>query len=645
MQFFHINSLIISVKTSDTLTNISLHNDKFSFTHFLLSLLRGDEEFWPILVEFNQARYFDFESVLINLFSRHIECPELLGIVSHPEFPIFELITGRVLIECSDCFNKLTLETLKRAQNPLDFVNFESKYWVYEQNVFFIDSDDPPLHHKWSNVCKDWDLLERVIDTEDTEVANMIFDSISIGCFKKLTVSSTLNLLTRLEDDISNQNFIIEVSRPPQSVLSRLFSFSFLSPIADQEEDFVYSSSLKILKRTVTILSLTITNLHVSEIYAKGWDILTKHLNRLKANHRIVFRNKLIPLIEDFLNISNTNNRKLVKLVFDLIDVSSSGTWLLNLLCIGQHFGAIKEFIPPFLETFFDPSETIVSTSDIENLLKIFPIGYRVIFEFMMQKRPELIEPFYEDYSQSISQIVKSTFIPLETILSFAFKSTRKYDSLKFDVISIPAEADWISIIGCVNRLIDRRTNNYRLFSLNAIILHRQKTHNLAYLLDLFFDSILDLVRVQGIGYKSSHWWMVTDQSLGHRPTIAPSLNLPPQMMKTVGHILAAAMNANIKIPFIIDWRYFDFLFDYNDPSNNLMILKILYPNYELEFIVNSQVSQKISIYDSQISLNEMVLIQLIADGSSQLRSSLNEALQFEPSIDAKTTYSLLFFK
>ena len=665
------NSLKISFSRSKTLTNLALYDKNVYFPQVILLLFRS-EEFWPVLVEFNQARYFDFESILISFMTYHISCAELLNIISHPNFPSKHLITGKVLMTCNGCFAKLTPQALKRAQNPLDFIEFNPSKWSYDQNLIFLQSSDPPLQHKWTNVCLDLDVFERSMETEDDTTTDLIIESISADCFKKLTISSTLKLLDRLEIDFLCYNLIIESNRPRSNAFS--WSLSLISLLTSSAQDtdaeenhLIRFFSLKIFKRTITIVALLIKNHYSSKIQEIGRKILVNHIERLYQNHGILYRKKLIILMQNYLYKSNIDPKS-ESILSEMIHFSSSGTWLLNLVTISKHFDVIKDFVPQFLKYFFDSTKTILTTSDVATLLKLVPGENQVIFNLLMRKRPELIEPFFKDYCKSIPRVIKTDFIPLDTVLSFVYKVNRRIEFNVVRIIEIPSNSNWISIIDSICKFLAAWDYKCKTLQLNIRVFHGKKIFNLAYLLNLFFKSILDSIQLENGVFSSSFWWIVTGRSFDNRPTIIPSLNLPPQVMEVIGHILAASLNANVKIPLLIDWDYFSFSADFPHFAYDSNILIKFYPNYKQEYIDNSQISrilnlEKIIRLKSVIYLSspgtfrllgshekehstdqnrEIDLLKLIIVTTKALRFYLNEAFNFE-SIKLEIIYKLIF--
>lgn len=370
------NPLKISFSPSETLTKFSLYSEDFKMVPFLLKMFRN-KEFWPVLAELSQARYYNFEEILIEFISRYISCLELLNILSDPEFPVKKLLSGTVLVKSSWCLSNLTSEVIQRAQNPLDTVNFDASKWIFEHNSIFVRSrDPPPLKHKWTNVCGDWDLFDRFLEADD-EIAELILDSVSLGCFKKLSVSSTLKLLDKLDEQL--RNLCTNVTKP-----RALWPLSYFSKTKPEECVFI-STNFFVVKRVITILSLTIRNVYSTDIDIRGRRILGYHFDRSDR--------RLKNLIETLLNNDSHNNNRKTKIVdylFDILEMYcnenfSNGTWLLNLLVVYKYFAGTgpeiySPFFDRFLEIFFDASMTNLMTSNVASLLKFLPSQADVIY-------------------------------------------------------------------------------------------------------------------------------------------------------------------------------------------------------------------------------------------------------------------------
>lgn len=649
------NPLKISFSPSETLTKFSLYSEDLKMVPFLLKMFR-DKEFWPVLAELSQARYYNFEEILSEFMSRYISCLELLNILSDPEFPVKKLLSGTVLVKNSWCLSNLTSEVIQRAQNPLDNVNFDASKWIFEHNSIFVRSlDPPPLKHKWTNVCGDWDLFDRFLEAED-EIADLILDSVSLGCFKKLSVSSTLKLLDKLDEQLRNLCTNTNVTKPRS-----IWPFSYFST-TKPEECVLTCTNFIVVKRVITILSLTMRNVYSTEIDIRGRRILRYFLD---CSDR-----RLKNLIDSFLNTSIYNNNrknKIVYLLFEILEMYcnehfSNGTWLLNLLVVYKYFAGTgpeiySPFFDRFLEVFFDASMTNLMTSNVASLLKFLPSQADVIYQALFERRPDLIEPFIEDYN--IPADLKMTHVPVEILLSRAFKSCRKIDLTQYKFIIIDNnERDWISLIRSVSLKLISRTNRSKLLPLNFQVNINLSTFSVHHLLNLFFSSILESI-------TTSDWWKLTGQSSDNRPIIIPSLLLPPQVMEAVGHFLASALNANMRIPFIIDWNYFSFTHKKN--------LRKLYPKLAEEFMASPQISRIIKLdetvtlkeifYSSfpnsfwlsgfhecsgrdceqcDVNYSEIDLKKLVIASSSLLRSSIIDALKMD-SINHKVIHSLLF--
>ena len=677
---FH-SALKLKFDISRTLINFSDYNMNLPF--FVLNLMRN-EEFWPVLLEFNNARYFDFSSVLVTVINRRNNCTEIVEILSNPNFPLKHLISAQVLVEASVCTARLTVETLQRAHNPLESSKFYPAPWMHEQLELFLRNahykvdDNNPID--WNNACATMDGFDRFIDSG--EDFSFLYNYINYKCVKMISSSSKSNFLRLFSnqlDQIRSSLSLIELPRRfsliPSS-LARLFTRPSLYEI---------SLTIKQIMTSVSLIAISLTfRQEFPFILETVREIANDLLMSLSKRLRIVKKLNLVlnaflspnRLIDDFGKISSA----MLKLI-QFCREKARAPWLYNVLIFWNHLRGIycslelDLFLMPFFELFFAP-ESRASSSDICALLKFVVRNFPDTFltrEIMIKYLPKL----------SNSKIIESVFVeiferfripshlisykalfPLEGRFSFIFKQLRRIEafyspSVEIDYDSFLPTEDWIPIISTFNVLLDLRLPT---IPLNSQLSFQGDSFGMRTILQKIFLSILN----------RSKWWIVLHKMASiddPRPILVPSLLLPPQIIEIFGFVLASAVSINLHIPFLIDWEYFC-LVDMGlgiTLSSKLVLLNRMYPRKRDDcFLQNIQIARIHLLIDSSrrdilsavrpgtfwlnwsvhgtqcASSSDKTLYRILLTGSSSLRAGLSNSLPIS-AVSTKNLYNLIF--
>ena len=148
----NISGFKITFNPTDTLTDLSSFLDKnllnlikYSFKH---------EAFWPILIAFRQAKYYNFPLTFAGVLG-FMECSKLLEIIQNEEFPVKEIFNVEILNyeRLSSCLSGLPIEFFKdRLQiYPIESKDFKMSDWGLEKSFEFLKLSfhNPKLTTNW----------------------------------------------------------------------------------------------------------------------------------------------------------------------------------------------------------------------------------------------------------------------------------------------------------------------------------------------------------------------------------------------------------------------------------------------------------------------------------------------------------------
>lgn len=640
----------------------------------MLNVLEN-EEFWPLLLKFNQARYFDFSSVLNTVISTFkYDCTKILKILSHPNFPLKGTISSNVLVESVICCSKLSDETLLRAQNPLEAIKFNRNFWSYDQFISFIKAgyhQGTPNNINWNHVCLSTEGFNLNPDAELHFLNNII----GYECTRKLASSHVQLILSKMCDEIETSEHFPRKIRKLPSIVSRTLS----SP--DQDE---ISFSLNQVIKIVSIMSITISHKDNHEIMEQTRLFLFRYLIKLKDYNRFPMGKKLVLIANAFLindksfldslEISNVMIKVLEFLKRNAI-VPPRAPWLINVLVlwhnlIGDRRNGKDIFLTQFLEIYFNP-ESRATSHDIHSIIKFIGRNVQILNQHYPQvssimknhfpSRPDLAKQYYFDYFKHMPDHLRSDdhIFPLEMRLSYIFKQIRRIDNFHmmrlhiFNPFKYEDCKDWIKILNRLSLFLDSNISN---IPINSSVFYNDSTlKKFSDIFEKFFNSFLE-----------SEWWQVNNCLEGSRPPIVrPSLLLPPQILEVFGFILGNSLRVGYKIPFSIDFWYFNLFEEGIKYSNHPFLLDQFYPERfqyrslkqipRIMNLIHGSVHSVLSSCcpagywlkqqegePSVIYNTDPMFIEILMKGSQYFRKGLGQVLPLS-ALSSKSLYNLLF--
>lgn len=583
--FNHGHCLKLKFVTSKTLTDqiIYFYKRDFNLPRFVMSMMEN-EEFWPVLLKFNEARYFNFQSILKSVFK--VKSKEIAVILNKPNFPLSELVSAEVLNDCTSCSSRLSNETLLKAQNPLSNMNFNSLLWSNLHLKLFLKAgyyqaavESNGMNIDWNHICIITNGFDGIIDTDEFSFLNNV---INCACTSIIPKDALMNSFSMMANELT-------VLFPGRNKI--------LFPRFNQDQiDF----NLLLIMRIVSIAAISISHRSDSDLIERGQDILREFLvNHAKEmNNSFPLCKNLLFLINSFLVSGNSieTYQKITEILLELIEFCQGkvrATWLINVFMLWNHFLVSKQkidnFLDPFLDIFFLP-ESRASSSDVE--LVLFYIrgipciqdsthAYQILSKYF-KLRPDLAEQFYNNYFYRIPNNIKKNneLFPLEMRLSYIFKNLRLVENFyPSNFINIDFD-DWIELIDELGTYYD--SNNFHAIPI-IIGNYKKKSVNLESLLRAFFYSLL-----------KSEWWVIKSKRASNedpRPVIIPSIYLPPQIIEVFGFVLANALRIGLRVPFVIDFKYFDLEFVGLSYATLPTLINLFHPNF-LELKSSVQISR-----------------------------------------------------
>lgn len=682
-----VTGLRIKFDPSIKLTNLSSFPDLNLFNLTVKSL--ANDQFWPLLCGFMEARYY--KAPTLKKVLENSDCRMINELFQREGFPLRQLITPDLLDSkhIATCLSNLPLDFfLKTRINPMESQRYAPSEWRSDQNYHFLTSsfNRPNLRTNWHNWCHDPNLT--VLDTFGPSLTDWtlwIWKTTSFYCINALQEPISMRLI----NIISPEDDLIEFYESRQTMRTRLTKlFSKRAGANSTTEEAIHFSIRQIMK-VITLSTCILARPSSQEVVSRAKFVLNNYLSILKRNkRRFPFRHELKRLLHNLLLASPRERDAISIIQAHLLAMTEFcrgqviGPWLLNVFLIWNYFcGAdtlitTEQFIDPFLNVFF-AKESMATASDTCLLLRFVnsilsgPYDDYFITEHIIAsqftRRLSLAREVFLECPSEIprDKIIDSSIFPIELRLESLLKRSRFVDKITNYPIRLslkrPPERLCLSVIHEITALLDhKKPDNFVFFPLNSKVITSGAIFrgNLPGLLTLFLKSLL----------LCEKWFHI--KMGGLKPTILPTLSFPPHFMETIGFLLAQAVVSNVKIPFYIDFTYFnlmDTLTSQTEPSMTITtLLQKLYPNLLAEYSSNIQTyriirslsyttTRMLSLIDPNYNIfgndgfepdfivnSSYDMYRIILMGSERLKMGLSAALPCY-FLDSPQLYKLIF--
>ena len=540
-------------------------------------------QLWPILIAFRQARFYNFMPVFAGALTQ-MRCSEVLEIIENENFPVRDLFNVDVLNYegLGGCFSRLPIEFFQnRLQiNPTECENFQMSYWGIEKSFQFfkLAFDNPKLTTNWYSWANDEQAFNAPYDTEDP-TGLQFFPSYTWPWIWKLVSSCTINTVPdhinlQLIDIISHgyEESANRFYRNDPSVQSRLSVMLNWSNIAFFEEEILFSHDQ--IMKIITISLISIIYALGNDVNIRARDFLNNSLAVFRSGKRkFPLRTELKKFIRNVL--ATSQDREPVNIIQDqLLSFAvhlkgiASCPFFLNLILLWSyfnqyHYSTILEFVDPFTKIFFS-SATKATAPDTCLLLKLsnsFLSGTeddeyitKWIIKTHFVKRSALAKEVFKECPNVIPKFsrVVSKIFPLSFRLEDLFMKSRFVFRLIPVSLGISFKEPSERICLSVFKKTDYRLDFSVPIPMNLRIMSGRSVYdgNLPGMLNLFFHNLM----------FCSSWFRVdlNDRRRDSRPILLPNLTFPPHFMESLGVLLAQAVVSNVRIPFLLDERYFN---------------------------------------------------------------------------------------
>lgn len=691
--FSVISCLRIEFIPTDHLVRLSSKPD--SELRDLIKKLFVSKRYWNILIAFSQARYYNFDFLFISTL-QHLDCDLILRIFQSDSFPVADILSENVLAHpsLSSCFTQLPTHFFakKLQKNPLETNLYLPSLWTPIQHIYFLKLayESTSVNIDWYSWCLDPKLTSESVVSTWNAWNNWTWKLVSVYCLGSLPEAVSLNILSVLDPSAEFYSYI--GTNSISESLSKNISQLFRSVTGKQPSEAETEFSVNQIMRIVTLSTCLLLYPNTHSLHTTARAILTEYLNALKACRTMFpMRRELKRFIRIILKIYMA---PLVDILTELLVLAefcrgyARGPWLMNVLFILKYYcGTINRLSDGFLEVFssifFDPI-TQATSSDTCMFLRTInswsshpksdnSIAERIFDEYF-PKLLTLARGVFQDCFSEIprSRISNNSVFPLHFRMEQVFRYTRFIDNrIPFVMEPVLSERPlrlFISVCEQISKRIVEKEPvdlmdytsvlpmNTRIISNNAIF----KIH-LPEIVRLFFQSIMFSA--------SSNWFTRSlNKRRDLRPSLLPTLRFRPQLMEIVGLMLGKAVICNIKVPFIINRRYFELADALNSahpiPQKISTTLNQLYPAdpdndadfqiYKAISDLESSIAQVLLSVNINESLNDSLnttgsirnhphdMNRIVFVGSKRLRIGLQKALPID-FINSRQLYDLVF--
>lgn len=612
----NVSGFRITFNPNEKLTELSSRIDKSFFN--LLKFSFKHEAFWPILIALRQAHYYNFSHTFAVSLGI-LQCNRILEIIGKENFPVKEIFDAELLNHegLGLCFSHFPVEFFRdRLQiYPIESGRYKASYWGLEKTFKFLklSLDQTKLTTNWYSWVIDSQVFMKDPNDEAPVIPRDSWEWIwKILCFYSVNMLPehvNYGLIEAISSECDSE--LNHFYRNHQNINLKLSGILNWSNIIFNEEevDFSRNQIMKIV--TMSIFAIVYQNGHINQIRSRSF--LLNHLTLITNGRRkFPLRKELKKFIKNILALPEKREhaksmQSYLILFAEHLKGFALGPWLLNIILIWNYFNeqsysSINEFIRPFTKIFFAP-ESRATAPDVCLLLKStnsFLGGgddfiSNWIIEEHFSKRLSLAKAVFKDCPAEIPKQKRrnSKFFPLSFRIEDLYMNSRfvpKFSPMPMSiVVQKPAEQVCLSIFKEVNARLDFTV----VIPMNTKIMTNRMVFegNLPGILNLFFQNLMFSTR-----------WFVSD-FYELRPVLRPTLIFPPQLMEYLGILLGQAIVSNVKVPFLLDRRYFSLPDAFDTLNEPLLPISALiheiYPD-----IANEATSKDLQIHRIIASLN-----------------------------------------
>ena len=670
--------LRIKFDPSEKLTELSSKTDT-TFQNLLKKTFL-DRDYWQILTGFSQARYYNFALVFIAMLEG-MECDLVLEIIQSEGFPVGEIITADILANprISACFAYLPdsffIDKLKVT--PMQSSHYRVTDWKPNQHSLFmkLSYENYNIKTNWYSWCFDPKLSLDYIESLTT------WKIINFNCIKEVPEILSINFLEILSPTQQLIAFNHQIDRTTRSRISSLMNSIVYAAPSDEEIEIARNQ----IMRVMTISTYLIIYPQNCDLYNRAKFSLNSYLNNLKTNRRkFPLKQELKQFIRNLFSSPSERDTfaQICSLLLSFLDFCKGyarGSWILNIFLLWNHFRGdsylmLNQFLDEFITTFLSP-ESFTTVSEICLFLRLVnfwisgPLDDYFTIERIFSKffliKISLAREVLKECPAEIpkSKQKNSSAFPLNFRLEQVFKQSRFIENFSAHPVAVcmkkPPERICFSVFNLINRGSETYETPILPLNIKLSIRNGSLELNLTRLLQVFFQNLI----------FTSHWF-----DHFHRPKnrliLTPSLTFPPQLMEFIGFMLGKAVILNLKVPFIIDKRYFELrdAFDRTGepPRNIVAIMREIYPNM-WDFTTSLQVHRiiesldfsaarilelltqpgyilgPISSREPELTVNDPYnMYRIILMGSERLRIGLNQALPSAYLLKPQELYNLI---
>lgn len=586
--------------------------------------LLHEDSLWPLLDAFCRARFFDFESVLKTSFIA-LSQEEVERIIQDPKFPKSSVLSADIIFLLNfnyDCLSWLPADffsspTIENPLNCQDLENTGFSAGKHTKTFLQLAYAQPSVYSNWN----EWGQMRLLYS--DHKWNNVLWRLIGFS-----------GILLFGKDSIER------------------YFLPIYSKI-DLDEDPAIDHVMKVISMVAGIKN---SQLPV-EVISKFSGALTNHMQVLKlARMSLQMREELICLIRHSLGLISDFSElclNMTKLTL-FCHGKTRASWLLNILFIWERFlidqnysaincsfcfvfGHVRHqeesciFMDTFYKVFFSP-ESFATIHDVHDLFRFiqksitlcepFSNSLELIVSNYLPEHSLLAEALLDNSSSEFPSLIGviASRLSLEKRLSIFYKRSRNFTCtlpieipFKFEFITDSDEQVWIETIISIKKFeqswpLSEIIPFFAFISFPSLeILDR-----VPLILKMFFDSITLSTRL---------WHVIEPSTESSKPTLVPSLSMPPQLLEYVGFVMGRALSANVEIPFVLHQDYFDLV--EADESEMEIIMEKLYPEATHRTCPNIE---RIIHIRNRAKLSSQSILHFISDADFWTLEPENEA-------------------
>lgn len=570
-------------------------HDAKKFYHLMTHFVQSPS-LWPLLVPLLQAKYFDYEKVFSNVLAGQ-SCAAVLRLAENGAFPR-ELLSADTVAMCHKSFNQLSVKSFAALSlgNPLESRKFQPDQWSYTLFAHFLERGlrEMRVNMRWCDWSRYnhpgtrlnhefvylelthspvvWHIINHVIIRRmDSSLALRFLEQLNpggLGWSRMLTSGWRLILRNGCTPQLAERDLLMRV------IITAVFYTHFPRSNACHREarNILLSFKARLSERTPAwwrMFRSRAAALHDE----MSIGVLVPDFVRLVTTEKPT---------EDMANMLARDTRLaviLTQLLDRLREFTPQASWILNLFYLWTRHACHPSSHPPcfmnaVLYTFFSGAPTAEDCSHLFTLISeemrdscASPRSLVLqICNNHLVSRPLLAQAIFRHYSHTLPLDVRHQSPAFSPEMRFTelLRSRReiKRHGVMMDVnieTNTDSHAFVLDVLIVVYNGLFKQ--NKSLLPFNTRVCYYRKglletdderlknPDTLQALLKDFFDALQ-----HGFGWMQRP---VTRPAAADRPVMIPSLKMPPQLMRMVGVLLGKAAIMSVRLPFILDYRYF----------------------------------------------------------------------------------------